>query len=134
MLRYEMKLIDEKELKERLLYKKIVKYEDDKLYLDDGTIVSVEETDSDCCAYAFGGFNDVKLEAVITDVKVGEYEDNGLNAEYDDEYENYNTVTIYSNQNPVAQAECHANAGNGGYYFRVCSLVIGATYFPVVAA
>lgn len=129
-----MKLIDEKELKECLLYKKIVKYEDDKLYLDDGTIVSVEETESDCCAYAFGSFNDVKLEAVITDVKVGEYEDNGLDAEYDDEYENHNTVTIYSNQNPIAQAECHANAGNGGYYFSVCSLVIGDAYFPVVEA
>lgn len=118
-----MKLIDEKELKERLLYKRIVKFEEDKLYLDDGTIVSIEETDYDCCACAFGEFKNVKLEALITDVKVGEYEDNGLEA--DEEYSNQNTVTIYSNQNPVAQAECYADAGNGGFYFSVCSLVIG---------
>lgn len=65
-----MKLIDKEELKERLLYKRIVKFEEDKLYLDDGTIVSIEETDSDCCASAFGEFKDVELEALITDVKV----------------------------------------------------------------
>nr|DAR94937.1 MAG TPA: hypothetical protein [Caudoviricetes sp.] len=125
-----MKLIDEKELKERLLYKKIVKYEDDKLYLDDGPIVSIEMTDSDCCASAFGEFKDVKLEALITDVKIG---DNRCECIEDDEQEEaFNTVTIYSNQNPVAQAECYANTGNGEYYFSVCSLVIGNAYFPVV--
>lgn len=127
-----MKLIDKEELKERLLYKRIVKFEEEKLYLDDGTIVSIEMTDSDCCASAFGEFKDVELEALITDVKVGEYKDNGEDA--DEEYSNENIVTIYSNQNPVAQAECYADAGNGGYYFSVCSLVIGDTYFPVVEA
>lgn len=127
-----MKLIDKEELKERLLYKRIVKFEEDKLYLDDGTIVSIEETDSDCCASAFGEFKDVELEALITDVKVDEYKDNGKDA--DEEYSNKNTVTIYSNQNPVAQAECYADAGNGGYYFSICSLVIGDVYFPVVKA
>lgn len=132
----EMHCIDEKELKEHLLYKTIVKFEDNKLYLDDGTIVSIEMTDNDCCAYAFGEFKDVKLEALITDVKIGYYVNHrfDIDAEFDDEYENYNTVTIYSNQNPVAQADCYANAGNGGYYFSVCSLVIGDVYFPVVEA
>lgn len=127
-----MKLIGKEELKERLLYKRIVKFEEEKLWLDDGTIVSIEMTDSDCCARAFGEFKDVELEALITDVKVGKYKDNGEDA--DDEYSNENTVTIYSNQNPVAQAECYADAGNGGYYFSVCSLVIGDAYFPVVEA
>ena len=127
-----MKLIDKEELKERLLYKRIVQFEEEKLYLDDGTIVSIEMTDSDCCASAFGEFKDVELEALITDVKVGEYKDNGEDA--DEEYSNKNTVTIYSNQDPVAQAECYADAGNGGYYFSVCSLVIGDAYFPVVKA
>lgn len=127
-----LRCIDEKELKEHLLYKKIVKFEEDKLYLDDGTIVAIEMTDNDCCAFAFGEFKDVKLEAIITDVKVGKYEDNWkcLGTEYN----NHNTVTIYSNQNPVAQADCYADAGNGGYYFSVCSLVIGDVYFPVVEA
>ena len=132
----EMHCNDEKELKEHLLYKTIVKFEDNKLYLDDGTIVSIEMTDNDCCAYAFGEFKDVKLEALITDVRIGDYVDHrfDIDAEFDDEYENHNTVTIYSNQNPVAQADCYANAGNGGYYFSVCSLVIGDVYFPVVEA
>lgn len=123
----EMRCIDEKELKEHLLYKTIVKFEDNKLYLDDGTIVSIEMTDNDCCAYAFGEFKDVKI---------GDYEDHrfDIDVEFDDEYENHNTVTIYSNQNPVAQADCYADAGNGGYYFSVCSLVIGDVYFPVVEA
>lgn len=127
-----LRCIDEKKLKEHLLYKKIVKFEEDKLYLDDGTIVAIEMTDNDCCAFAFGEFKDVKLEAIITDVKVGEYEDNWKCL--DTEYNNHNTVTIYSNQNPVAQADCYADAGNGGYYFSVCSLVIGDVYFPVVEA
>ena len=129
-----MKLINEKELKERLLYKRIVKFEGDKLHLDDGTVISIEMTDNDCCAYAFGEFKDVELEALITDVKVGEYKDNGSDTEWDEEYENHNTITIYSNQNPVAQAYCYADAGNGGFYFSVCSLVIGDVYFPVVVA
>ena len=129
-----LRCIDEKELKEKLLYKKIVNFEDDKLYLDDGTIVSIEMTDNDCCACAFGKFKDVKLEAVITDVNVGEYKDNSDNVNDFGEFENHNTITIYSNQNPVAQAECYADAGNGGYYFSVCSLVIGDVYFPVVEA
>ena len=127
----EMRCIDEKELKEHLLYKTIVKFEEDKLYLDDGTIVSIEMTDNDCCAYAWGSFDKVKLEALITDVKVGKYKDNRNDF---DEFSNHNTVTIYSNQNPVAQADCYADAGNGGYYFSVCSLVIGDVYFPVVEA
>ena len=127
-----MKLIKENELKELLLFKRIVKFEESKLYLDDGTVVSIEETASDCCACAFGEFKNVKLDAVITDVKIGEYSDNGLTA--DMEYSNENTVTIYSNQNPVAQAECYADAGNGGFYYSVCSLVIGDVYIPVVEA
>lgn len=127
-----LRCINEKELKEHILYKKIVKFEEDKLYLDDGTVVSVEMTDNDCCAFAFGEFKNVKLEAVITDVKIGE--EQCVYGEPGDEYEIKNTVTIYSNQNPVAQADCYANAGNGGYYFSVCSLVIGDVYFPVVEA
>ena len=126
-----MELITENELKERLLYKKIIKFEDNELYLDDGTIVSVKMTDNDCCAYAFGEFKDVKLDAVITDIVIGETEDTGIDG---GEWEYYNKVVIYSNQNPIAQADCYANSGNGGYYYSVCSFVIGDVYFPVVEA
>lgn len=119
------------ELKELLLYKRIVKWDKDSLLLDDGTKVTIEMSESECCAYADGEFKDVKLDAIITDVKVGEQ------VTKKEEYgttENSNTVTIYHNQNPIALAECEANDGNGGYYYSVGSLVIGKIHFPVVEA
>lgn len=119
------------ELKELLLYKRIVKWDKDSLLLDDGTKVTIEMSESECCAYADGEFKDVSLDAVITDVKIGEQitekNDGGTT-------ENRNTVTIYHNQNPIALAECEANDGNGGYYYSVASIVIGNIHFPVVEA
>lgn len=119
------------ELKELLLYKRIVKWDKDFLLLEDGTKVTIEMSESDCCAYAGGEFKDVKLDAIITDIKIGEQvtekSDSG-------ESESKNTVTIYHNQNPIALAECEANDGNGGYYYSVGSLVVGKIHFPVVEA
>lgn len=119
------------ELKELLLYKRIVKWDKDFLLLEDGTRVTIEMSESDCCAYAGGEFKDVKLDAIITDIKIGEQvtekSDSG-------ESESKNTVTIYHNQNPIALAECEANDGNGGYYYSVGSLVVGKIHFPVVEA
>ena len=119
------------ELKELLLYKRIVKWDKDFLLLEDGTKVTIEMSESDCCAYAGGEFKDVKLDAVITDVKIGEQvkeeDDCGMT-------ESRNTVTIYHNQNLIALAECEANDGNGGYYYSVASIVIGNIHFPVVEA
>lgn len=118
------------ELKELLLYKRIVKWDKEYLELEDGTKVTIEMSESDCCAYADGEFKNVTLDAVITDVKIGEPTkfDNG------DGTTCQNTVTIYHNQNPIALAECEANDGNGGYYYSVGSLVIGKIHFPVVEA
>lgn len=119
------------ELKELLLFKRIVKWDRDFLLLEDGTKVTIEMSESDCCAYAGGEFKDVSLDAVITDVKIGEQitekNDGGTT-------ENRNTVTIYHNQNPIALVECEANDGNGGYYYSVASIVIGNIHFPVVEA
>lgn len=120
------------ELKELLLYKRIVKWDKDFLLLEDGTRVTIEMSESDCCAYAGGEFKDVKLDAIITDIKIGEQvttkeSDSG-------ESESKNTVTIYHNQNPIALAECEADDGNGGYYYSVGSLVAGKIHFPVVEA
>lgn len=119
------------ELKELLLYKRIVKWDKDFLLLEDGTKVTIEMSESDCCACAGGEFQEVKLDAVITDIKIGEQE-----TERTDwgETTNRNKVTIYHNQNPIALAECEANDGNGGYYYSVASLVIGNIHFPVVDA
>lgn len=78
-------------------------------------------------------YKDVKLDAVITDVEFGEpeaiEEDEGFG-----EYTMRNTVTIYHNQNPIAIADCEADAGNGGYYYSVCSLVIKNVHYKVVEA
>ena len=103
---------------------------DDKLELEDGTKVTIEESESDCCASAGGEFKNVQLDAVITDVKIGEPTifDNGDGTTCE------NTVTIYHNQNLIALAECNADDGNGGYYYSVGSLVIGKIHFPVVEA
>jgi hypothetical protein len=119
------------ELKELLLLKRIVKWDKDFLLLEDGTKVTVEMSESDCCAYAGGEFKDVKLDAVITDVKIGEQVTEKIGG---GTTESKNTVTIYHNQNPIALAECEANDGNGGYYYSVASIVIGKIHFPVVEA
>ncbi|HEO5422210.1 TPA: hypothetical protein VA418_001509 [Streptococcus agalactiae] len=88
-------------------------------------------SESDCCAHAGGEFQNVKLDAVITDVKIGEQ----VKEESDwGETTSTNTVTIYHNQNPIALAECEANDGNGGFYYSVGSLIIGKIHFPVVEA
>lgn len=114
-----------------MLYKRIVKWDKDFLLLEDGTKVTIEMSESDCCAWAGGEFRNVKLDAVITDVKIGERE-----TEEDDwgTTTSKNTVTIYHNLNPIALAECEANDGNAGYYYSVASLVIGDIHFPVVDA
>ena len=118
------------ELKELLLYKRIVEWDKDFLLLEDGTKVTIEMSESDCCASAGGEFKDVQLDAVITGVQFGEPHkfDNGDGTTCE------NTVTIYHNQNPIALAECEADDGNGGYYYSVGSLVIGDIHFPVVDA
>ena len=60
------------ELKELLLFKRIVKWDKDFLLLEDGTKVTIEMSESDCCASAGGEFQDVSLDAVITNVEIGE--------------------------------------------------------------
>lgn len=121
------------EIKELLLYKTIKKWDVDKLVLDDGTIVTIEMTDNDCCASAGGEFTDVKLDAVITDVVLGENISNDEDDEDLDFRVNNNTLTLYHNQNPIAIADAYADNGNGGYYYSVCSLVIGKVFLPIVS-
>ncbi|HEL2265995.1 TPA: hypothetical protein U1Z40_002417 [Streptococcus suis] len=116
------------ELQERLLYKRIVKWDRDHLELEDGTVVTIELSESDCCAYAGGEFEEVELDAVITDVKIGKQ----VETEDDWGVKSRNVATIYHNQNPIALANC--SAGHNGYYYSVGSLVIDKIHFPVVRA
>ena len=118
-------------LKELLLNKRIVKWSEDFLLLEDDTKVTIEMSENDCCAWAGGRFKDVKLDAIITDVKIGEQVSEEIGG---GTTESKNTVTIYHNQNPIALAECEADDGNGGFYYSVASLVIGDIHFPAVEA
>ena len=119
------------ELKQRLLYKTITTWDNNSLTLNDGTKVTIECTDNDCCAWAGGEFKDVTLDAIVTDVTIGEITTFGDPC---DMTTNNVTITVYHNQNPIALAECYADNGNGGYYYSVCSLVVNGVNHPVVSA
>ena len=122
--------ISQEELLEKLLFKRIVEWNKDKLVLSDGMVVTIEMSESDCCAYAGGIFKDVKLDAVITNVELGEE-----TSYYDgDRTTNSNTLTFFHNLNPIAVASMAADDGNGGYYYSVGSVVIKNAHYPVVRA
>ena len=121
---------DFNELKERLLYKRIIKWEENKITLEDGLVLSIECTEQDCCAVAYGKFEDVVLDAVITDVS----EPVVTNVPDDYTVVNKAIVTIYHNQNPIAVADCYADAGNCAYYYSVCSFVVGEDIYKIVDA
>ena len=119
------------ELKQSLLYKTITAWDNNSLTLSDGTKVTIECTDNDCCAWADGEFKDVTLDAIVTDVTIGEITTFGDPC---DMTTNNVTITVYHNQTPIALAECYADNGNGGYYYSVCSLVVNGVNHPVVSA
>ena len=121
---------DIKDLNKHLLYKRIAEWDENKLTLDDGTVITLEESEQDCCASASGTFSDVKLDAVITNVEVGEV----VNIPDSDTTVNEVKVTLFHNQNPIALAEMTADAGNGGYYYSVGSFVVNGIHFPIVDA
>lgn len=117
-------------LKERLKYKRIIKWEKDTLTLEDGLVLKIVESEQDCCAHACGEFKDVVLDAVITDIS----EPVITNIADDDTIINTAIVTIFHNQNPIAIADCYADAGNGGYYYSICSFKIDTDYYKIVEA
>ena len=119
------------ELKQSLLYKTITAWDNNSLTLSDGTKVTIECTNNECCAWAGGEFKDVTLDAIVTDVTIGEITTFGDPC---DMTTNKVTITVYHNQNPIALAECYADNGNGGYYYSVCSLVVNGVNHPVVSA
>ena len=116
-----MNEIEFEQVKELLLYKKITAWEGNKIILSDGTLISVEETEQDCCASARGEFKAVELDAVITDVVMGDISktETGWG-----ESEAEVTMKIFHNQDVVALMEATANDGNGGYYYSVASIII----------
>ncbi|MBC2386401.1 DUF7448 domain-containing protein [Listeria booriae] len=119
-------------LREKLLYKRITAWTKDKLTLEDGTEITIECSEQDCCAGAGGEFTDVELDAVITEVS----DPHSVRKDTTSwgETTAYGTVTIFHNNNPVATANCNADDGNCGYYYSVCSLVINDVHYEVVSA
>ena len=118
------------DLEKLLVGKRIVSATKDRLTLEDGTIVEVKESEYACCASADGEWSNVTLDAVITAVKI----EDERTVEYQNcfEADKYATVVVYHNQNVIAQANCEANNGNGGYYYSVCSLVVKDVHYKVV--
>lgn len=109
-----------KAIKEFLLYKKIVAWTENTITLDDGTIISIEETEQDCCANAFGTFSKVKLDAAITNVKLIEKE----SWKDEDTYGCRVKIIVLHNQNLVCEVNANSDAGNGGYYYSIASFVV----------
>lgn len=121
-----------KEIQKQLLYKKVKAWTDKTLTLNDGTIVEIVESEQDCCASAGGEWTNVKLDAVITNVKIENEREQQKFDTWNDETESLATVVLYHNQNPIAQGECYADGGNGDFYYSICSLKIKDIHYPVV--
>lgn len=115
-----MKKITFDELRQLLLYRRIMKWNNDRIELDNGVKIRIEMTDYDCCAYAEGHFQNVVLDAAITSVSEITHE----KWEDSDTYGCRARVTIMHNRNPICEAYANADAGNGGYYFSIASFVV----------
>ncbi|HHT5996181.1 TPA: DUF7448 domain-containing protein [Listeria monocytogenes] len=118
------------DLKKQLLYKRIVKWSEDELVLHDGTTITIECSEQNCCASAGGKFKNVELDATITNIA----ESDRNRASFYSEILNYIVISIYHNQNVIAQANCRADNGNSGHYYSVCSLVVKDVHYKVVEA
>ena len=110
------------ELREMLLYRRIVKWKKETITLDNGIEISIKETEQDCCACASGEFTDVVLDAAIT--KVGDIQYTPWKEDDYGEYGCKATVTIMHNRNIICKAIGEADAGNGGYYYSIASFVV----------
>lgn len=130
---YDINYKEFKEIEKQILFKKVTAWTDETLTLDDGTVIEIVESEQDCCAHAGGAWMNVKLDAVITNVKIEDEITQPTCEDYpDEESESLATVVLYHNQNPIAQGSCYADGGNGNFYYSVCSLKIKDVHYPVV--
>lgn len=105
-----------------LLYHRIIEWNDNKIVLDNGISIAIEETESDCCASAGGKFSDVILDAAITYISDPKYV--GYEDDFGGGYGTEAVVKFLHNKNLICQANGDADAGNGGYYYSIASFVI----------
>jgi hypothetical protein len=108
------------ELKKKLLFHRIVEWDDNYIKLDNGMELRIEETEQDCCASAEGEFQDVVLDVAITSVSDIQYQ----HWEDGDTYGCSAVVTIMHNRNIICKAIGDADAGNGGYYYSIASFCV----------
>ena len=108
------------DLRKAMLFHRIVEWKDNYIRLDNGMELRIEETDQGCCASAYGQFEDVVLDAAITNVSDIQYNhwDDG------DTYGCSAIVTIMHNRNIICKAIGNADAGNGGYYYSIASFCV----------
>lgn len=110
-----------RKLSKMLQGKRVIAGSSDTLTLEDGTVLHLYESEQDCCAHAGGEWviDADRMDAMITNVVVDVIKDRKYNG---DGHDSYVVIKILHNQNPIALGECHANDGNGGYYYSVLSL------------
>lgn len=109
------------ELRALLINRRIIAWNgDNEITLDNGVVISIEETEQDCCASAFGCFENVKIDAAIIGVTEPKYEP----WEDDDTYGCSAEVKILYNDLDFCRAYGEVDAGNGGYYFSTASFVV----------
>lgn len=126
---------DKKLLEELLIGKRVKSVDKDKMVLEDGTIITIECSEQDCCAdadgvFEFASWNNKNLDAVITNIKIHE----PIEVPDNSTHVMRNTISVFNNQNIIALANAQADAGNGGFYYSVASLVINEIHFPFVEA
>lgn len=117
----------DKDLGKKLIGRKIVEWNDDYLKLDDDTIITIEMTENDCCATAGGEFKDIKLEAVITDIRFGNPEE--VSDDWYEESRAQREIVFMHNLNPIGKANMYADNGNLNYYYSVCAFRINKIYY-----
>src|SRR5690625_1109474 len=122
------------ELSDLILYKRIASIDENKIELENGVTITIELSEYDCCAGGGGSFEfcelDKPIDAVITNFKIND----PIEVPDGDTIVRRNTITIYHNQNPIALANAETDAGNGGYYYSITSLVVNEIHFPFVDA
>ena len=120
-----MEKLSFEDFRKLLLYKRVTEWnkEENYIVLEDGIKLTIEMTDWDCCASASGEFEDVVLDAAITDVTEPKYKA----WKDDDTYGCSAVVKMLHNQNLICKAIGDADAGNGGYYYSIASFIVTMT-------
>lgn len=113
------------ELREKLINKRVVKWEEYKLTLDDGTELGIVDVRDDYSGTTDGEFYNVKLDALITDVSYPEFLGTDIDA-WGDSISRAR-VTLFHNRNHIAQVNFEAER-NPWYYSIACLEISGVNY------